>query len=407
MRFIFSSSPVAQDPFDLFSWQAFIALNWPADDTGKPQKSAIGEARDAPRIWNHYATPAQLFGVAGDDVCAAERADRSQLVVDQFLQPGGRPLIDRDGNYVVYDTRVNSVLAGYLRDNRLDSVAGQIAFAESGAAVDFPVGYYADINARIGGSPGALAIKTAWRIMPPEALPATDNEAARYHITDGFIAVAAEDSADGNARCIAAKLGLVGMHIVQRTQSGNGDDWIWTTFEHADNAPFAANARGANSILANPLFPGGCHAPGATDARYSFYRNDRAERPTNAVAGQRWRWATAAPFAVDVSDDGAGNAQVVRCWKPSAGTDAINQIWRQKLAGTVWANYQLSTTQWKGANEDALFPNGEVPRFLTNSAIETYLQTDHAGTCLGCHSTATDTTGNPSNFSFILRRAAD
>ena len=27
------------------------------------------------------------------------------------------------------------------------------------------------------------------------------------------------------------------MHIMHRTESGNGGDWIWSTFEHVNAAP--------------------------------------------------------------------------------------------------------------------------------------------------------------------------
>ena len=34
----------AQNPFDIFSWQTFVALNWPANEAGAP----IGENGSAP-----------------------------------------------------------------------------------------------------------------------------------------------------------------------------------------------------------------------------------------------------------------------------------------------------------------------------------------------------------------------
>jgi hypothetical protein len=75
------------------------------------------------------------------------------------------------------------------------------------------------------------------------------------------------------------------------------------------------------------------------------------------------------------------------------------------LGGTVGANYMLISTQWRGANKSPLFEHGEVPRFLTNTTMETYGQTVSDGSCLGCHAEATTATGHMSNFTFLLRKA--
>jgi hypothetical protein len=50
-----------QRPFDNFSWQLFVALNWPADKDGNPSPKPIGSDPTAPRVWEFYPTPAELF----------------------------------------------------------------------------------------------------------------------------------------------------------------------------------------------------------------------------------------------------------------------------------------------------------------------------------------------------------
>ncbi len=62
----------------------------------------------------------------------------------------------------------------------------------------------------------------------------------------------------------------------------------------------------------------------------------------------------------------------------------------------------LISSQWRGANSDPVFPNGELPRFLTNASLETLVQIDSQGTCLGCHTTARTTTGADANLTFLL-----
>ncbi|MGK7905582.1 MAG: hypothetical protein AB4352_30085 [Hormoscilla sp.] len=53
--------------FGEFAWQAFVALNWPADCEGKPLGNNIGEASDAPRVWEFYNDPEQIFLPEGKD----------------------------------------------------------------------------------------------------------------------------------------------------------------------------------------------------------------------------------------------------------------------------------------------------------------------------------------------------
>lgn len=51
--------------------------------------------------------------------------------------------------------------------------------------------------------------------------------------------------------------------------------------------------------------------------------------------------------------------------------------------------------------KSAVFPNGEVPRYLTNVTLETYDQYSHEGTCMGYHAKATTLAGQDANFSFF------
>jgi hypothetical protein len=76
-----------------------------------------------------------------------------------------------------------------------------------------------------------------------------------------------------------------------------------------------------------------------------------------------------------------------------------------KLAGTVWANYRLVTTQWPG-------PTGQfIPCQVTNAVAETYIQNRNAGSCMRCHAAAltagTDANNQRSSakFSYLLQMA--
>jgi hypothetical protein len=395
---------VAQDPFDIFTWQSFVGMNWPLDQTGKPAASAIGTLAEAPRVWSQYKTPRQIFDPAYQDPVCAGKGDPSLPVLKtgSFKQTGGLPLIDKNLNYVVYDIRVNDIYADYIKDNGLDSVAGQLAFAAADKEINIPLGYYDDPVNKIGGKPGSAALKTAWKIIDTTA----GDDPSRYYTINGLIAVAAEDSESGEDKCIEAKLGLVGMHIMQRTQSGNGPDWTWSTFEHIDNAPVAENSRKPVDTLEEVLFDGGCQAPIEPQQSYAFFNPDCKDCETNQINGTGWKWAKTPPYAASHGIGGKYGTQVVRCWQIFEGTELVNSLWREKLQGTVWANYQSFSAQWKGANRGMMFPQGEVPRFLTNTTMETYDQYGATSSCLSCHANAVTAAGQESNFSFLLGLAA-
>ena len=254
-------------------------------------------------------------------------------------------------------------------------------------------------NGAAGVEPSVL-LKTAWRVLPDGP------EESRLFAQDAVIHVPADRSTTGQELCIPLRLGLVGMHIVMRTESGNGNEWIWATFEHVDNVPVAGNARDVNSIYADTLFPGGCQAPQNATARpYSFFDPGCEGCLTNAALDGPWSWAPTPPYAHISGEPVARGTQVVRCWDIFESTADLNRRWQEKLAGTIWANYMLISTQWRGANKSPLFEHGEVPRYLVNVTMETFIQDDLKGTCLGCHAEATTKTGRHSDFTFLLRHA--
>ncbi len=70
----------AQNSFDIFSWQSFIAMNWPTGGDALPNKEVIGSLPASPRRWMAYRTPQQLFNPnAQNSICASYDDDTDQL----------------------------------------------------------------------------------------------------------------------------------------------------------------------------------------------------------------------------------------------------------------------------------------------------------------------------------------
>jgi len=407
-------SAAAQNSFDIFSWQSFIALNWPVDGDGAPLPSLTADGEHIPQ-WADYITPQELFASNQDQtICDSDSSGKFTLTTSNYLQPTGQPLIDQNLNYVVYDVRVNSIMADYMRQQGLTTVAGQNKFSETKLDYDFPVGYYTDPKSKIGGHAGSIALKTAWKVIDK-----SERKTNRFFTVNGFIAIPAEFSETGENLCIESTLGLVGMHIMRRTESGKGNEWIWSTFEHVDNAPLAVNSRRPNDVLHERPFEQGCLGPTTSDnlpvnqnpndsvdlisiaKDYSFYNSSCADCETNALLSTRWAWSSTPPYTGKYAASGGKPTQVVQCWDVFDGTKIINREWQKKLQGTVWANYRSVSAQWRGANRGKMVPAGEVPRYMTNTTMETYEQDSPRGSCMSCHISARSVAGQSTSFSFL------
>lgn len=373
-----------QTPFDVFSWQAFVSLNW----------RELGRAsEEVDNSWQTFRRREQIFG---NDIAmekCAQYAEGADVITTNLVQADGSVLIDQSGNFVVYETRLNLAAERYIFDNALNTVAGQ-RLAED-RPVSFPQG-----SVGADPEPASVLIKTSWRIMPK------GSDLSAHIVKEGLVHVPSQHTVTGQDMCVRETLGLVGMHIVSRIQSGNGDEWLWSTFEHHATAPTAGNTREVNSIYSRDLFPGGCSAPSELEAiNYGFFDPDCPDCPTNQSPSGDWRWAEAEPYARIDGDADFTPPQIVRCWNIFEGTRELNDIWHDELRGTALENYILISTQWRGADKSPLFEHGEVPRFLTNTTMETYLQAEQDGTCLGCHAGAETATGKDANFTFLLRDA--
>ena len=431
----------AQRPFDRFSWQAFTALMAPGDAAHDAANDAARDADlDIPgskAAWQDFPTRRDLFSeVAFPNPSCADDLPDGSLLLASYVQSTGDILIDQAGNFVLYETRINRVAADYIRENGLDQKSGRLAFANGQNPISFPVGHMtppitatATTDSTSSGSSGdtrnavrngasgsdsprippsapgvmgAQLLKFAWRILPGNngTKPLVDHG---YYTRPARISLGPSQTIDGRAKCLDVTVGLVGLHLVQRVQSGNGDRWIWSSFEHIDNVPLASNARRPNSIITDSPFANGCLAPTDIDRPYAFYGGHGVggTAANNPVSGDV-KWADSAPYARRLSGEPVGGSDIVRCWRLFSGTAESNFIWQRKLAGTVWQNYMLLGTQWIGNPGGATFGVGEVPRYLTNSALESFMQHQADATCLGCHSRATTDAGQSANFTFLL-----
>jgi hypothetical protein len=434
-----SAARDVQTPFDNMAWQMFVALNWAASAVKEPP--AKGLTVPGPRVYQTYRKVSALFG---NSPVTAACANPSGLPVfsigsdgkgnpmpnneEYFQASTNLPLIDINGNWTLYERRVNNIEAQYLlapngqSAQTLTTLAGQTNFIKNN-----PGGAkFTASSTTPAGANGSIEIKTSWRIINQSA----GDDPSRYYTQNAIVAVPGDLVSGGNQICSTVTLGLVGMHIIQRNpvdpQNGNLlPQWIWATFEHVDNAPMAqspcsvANACPPNANWINQPSCG-VAAPSAS-VRYSFYNPKSSAQGTNIApapsSGTSYPWNSTAPYAKGATTPATAMPQATRCWSIYRTTTQINTQWQRALAGvkTPFQNYMLIGTQWGGKvepREGNPLPTNAVPAMLSNTTLETYIQNytgsikdgPGPGSCVGCHSFATLVVGKPqptADFSFL------
>jgi hypothetical protein len=379
--------------FDVFSWQSFIALNWPASsDTstrGMPQSPTdstafLSAANGNGQLltWGTYKESWEIFGQGsarptsfdtwdapvepcGGNLPYGEKAfefiSKGNSLFNTAAESFSFPLVDQRLGYARFEVRYNRAQYDTMRGPDADSTRWLYLSRNLANAMPF------QMPASTGTSVGSIMIKAAWR-----PLTAQDDTTRYYHVR------ALVDNGGGQG-CQSTLLGLVGFHIAQKTT--DFPQWIWSTFEHVSNVPgpgSVPNAQGTysyNNGTANPLTPGGW-----------------ANRPQQiGLLPENQRVATQVTRLNPIPTTPAGSS-----------TGTINDIYQSYLGNTVWANYQLVMTQWPSQpsqftlpDSGGVYPSGSgfpFPQFgATNTTMETYFQSrgdaQPAGgnSCMQCH----------------------
>lgn len=374
---------VVQRATDLFAWQQFIALNWPAAPAarGEPDPGRSLEA-EGPRVWETWLEASEVYRAdglaplpwgdparAGGDrsTSAAGSAPVKQLhrrskvdhPLDDVVQPtqasGAFPgtLTDQRGRLVHYEIRMNRILYDYVVTHGLYQADRQAAVAH------------------ISAPEGSILVKAAWRELEP-------GEESRFYTTTADIT---DPDAPVGQPPRRRLVGLVGLHAMQKTASA--PQWIWTTYEQVDNV------EGPQPSFRNPHC-GDC-------------LTNRQGPPG---------------FANQVTRVTPIPSRDPDCARPEESNDNLQELNRQiqaSLPASVWRNYQLVGAQWP--LPPAAAPTAHStrqpttvfsvrPALLANTTMETYIQS--SSSCMGCHAMARSSRREgyvSSDFSFTFSEA--
>ncbi|HEY2497163.1 MAG TPA: hypothetical protein VGK24_08840 [Candidatus Angelobacter sp.] len=390
-----------QPDFDVYSWNTFIALNWPSGPDGNADpKKTIGSTGDNDTVWEHYRDVSDVFLQGGarptwngpvkpPDACKS--LNKGSLPVVTLMQIGKNlltptvvsatsqpfntgPIIDQHGVFTRFQILVNKTMFDYILSNSLYSKAGQKAFTPP---VNFTSGSIDSTGKTL--VEGAIMVKTAWKVIAPA-------DKARFHSENVLVYTPASENPKYPARCTIQTVGLVGMHIGHKTQSA--PQWLWSTFEHVDNAPTDADVKS-----------------GKLKASYSYYNPKCKTCKVNQVPPRPWNPTMASTFHSQIVRMNQFNMPIYAASAAARNSDA-QALLKGVNSKSVWRNYELISTMWP---TDPKQPFGApAPTFLANTTLETYIQgtvPNVSSNCIECHNNATMTVPVPSDFTYVLQRA--
>lgn len=328
-----------QAAFDEFGWQLFVAMNWPAKEgqRGTPDlNKKIGDP--GPVVWTTFKTSPEVFpengqnpGPWNSEMAATRTMNRGGLakLVDTRQAGTLATLTDQNKNLVRYEKAVNETYYDFVVENSyynkdvLDKVTTNISMPNH-----------------------SMETKGAWRIMTDK------DDLSRFYTMEALI--------EG----VQHTVGLVGLHLTYKT--ANSPQWIWATYEQADNAPDRGDSGSGRT--------------------WSFFNPECKSCPENRAT------RSGVP------------AQITRIKPIPAGSEVLNTAYHKLLEGTVWEHYNLITTQWpKDPFNPSNFSGQPTPSISANTVIESFNQ--GTSNCGGCHSTANINTIVKTDFTFLFSEA--
>jgi len=357
-----------QQELNEFAWALFVYLNWPANADGSPKlDKIIGQDPTAPRVWELFVDPVTLFPIErepcntppatekpGDKILARLLLHKGLPAANDRQAAPTWPLIDRTGNYAIFEVRLSPDMATYIGETaKISSALGFEEFKNSGGTVAFP--------------DGSIEIKAAWRIF---AANTREEELARYYVRQTSIFVGCNESVDGQAFLLKkVAIGLIGLHINYKgvQNEPNRPGWTWATFEQVDNVDVGPDA----PPWLQPSFNGGAH-PSAPN------------RQPHLIDGgeDTYLWTNIQALGNEGKSLAAGYQGSLVVGSPNEVDPpvALNQAVQARLAevpGSPWRYYRLNGIQWYDTNGDVYPQKGGVPT-LRNSVLETYMIGDEA-----------------------------
>jgi hypothetical protein len=401
--------------FDNFSWESFIALNWPASSSrGVPNdpnnpSTFFNAPNGTPVVWGTYKDSFDLFGQQNNrpsawnspsiSPCPGGASDQKALIFTtkgdtplmQTKQAFSFPLVDQRSNFAYYDIRYDEAQYNFIRGQDSTPSSWLYLLKNLAPVENQPFGVQMPMTTT--STLGSIMVKAAWRISTSSDDPKR------------FYAINAQIYNSQTQKCTPATVLLVGLHIAHKVDPFT--EWVWSTFEQIDNVPPDPDISPKPSPPPNGYsFNNGTGTP-ATPNGYNY-------KPPLTAPGT----PTPTPSPVQVT-----RVNPIPNTPAGQSTRDVNAYYQGLMKGTVWQYYQLVVTQWPAnpgigqgkpfmlMQNGGIYPQNAGAAFpstgAVNTTMETYFQTqnDAAGaggnSCMSCHYRA-----GQSDFSWGLNRRA-
>jgi hypothetical protein len=435
-----------QADVEAFAWRSFLALS--SDSVGgspsntSPQWQGWSSTVDllsqgptpGPSGSRHY--PAVCMANYPDSYASYRVLDQLDKIDDDLLEASraglsNSPVITGSGAFLRYEILISPLTYAYVVAAQYNLPATMTAATanllmpcgdptytggDPAEGADLPVEQMLDAGV------GPIVLKLAW--MDTAGLTDTSS----LFTEELLVYTPADRTTDGVETCELATMGLVGMHLVRKTLGQQA--WTWTTIEHQNTAPDCYGSIPDNN-MGIPGDPGpntGC--PVGVSTSYWFFDATCGDNNPACAACNTTPDSNAGPGEC-LNPDQPGNVG----WCPNeapAEQAGLSKLCRQVPvtadgpyaaayhqnagcqaalagAGSVWANYEVISTQWFTGTLPAATSCGNVSAtvvddkdaiaplvtlagqtepskpFLGNSSMESYERSN----CMGCHSKAT------------------
>jgi len=328
----------SQSAVDIFSWNEFIAFNWPATPTCMADTTKtilnIKLLNQGPVVWQTQMSSDDVFVASGrspapwcngqsiaalfakqpiDMLRTAQAAGAPPQSLDHLASAIAQPtdvtavggvVTDQSGHWLRYQRLMNQPEYNAILSNKWY----QLGVINSIKTLTLPT--------------GSIEFKSAWKILNGPEI-----RSGRYYTTQATVYNTPDGAKSPGPNPVT--LGLVGLHIIHKTPSQGG--FFWSTFEQVDN----------DTVFLNP-HKGGPY--NTQTARQPYVELNPNGTPINA------------PVQIKRTDR-------------IAADPALNAYYQKLLSGSVFAHYRLVSTQWQTGGA----PQGTPPN-VANIVIETYVQ---------------------------------
>ena len=359
--------------FDDYSWRAFLVMVWPAApgrrgiaDVNRPVGAAGPRTFETMKsLWEVFhedgSAPVSDFEAYDNGTYNACKVQPQfgDLVLASFsgiddigqAGPGelAGPLAAQNGRYVRYQTLYNQAAFDFIVRNRyyLRSNLPKVPSPRPATPVmEFPI--------------GSVVVKAAWLDMAGFSA----SQVKRYYTRTATV------REPGTGACSRITVGLVGLHIIQKTPSR--PQWIWSSYEQIDSVP---PSRFGEAV------------------KFTFHDGGKTGMPAgNPLSLVPLAPQPATPF----------NVERPFFAKVHPRTELTNYQYQEMLKDTVWQYYGIVVTQWPRMEGNQALPvapsqNGDITNTFpgagafsafANVTMETFDQGRPQLGCMSCHNQA-------------------